>query len=351
MTPTSSPQLRAVYPQQSRSPQVTKRLARGLLGLLTLALAAAASAAPAYFIQADIVRGALGAQGAVCVPNAVFMQGEEIVWRAYVYDATTGEKLTQDEIDARGVKVYGEIETDAKAELTYEPHPPGADKTEVYYAGAWSIPADFPTGNYKWSVAVEDSAGNTASYKPMGQSVGLGVLNILAAQATTGAAEPSQPASTDASSADQPDSADAPTADQPASAETANQDTTAQASAEAGKKVFDTQCAACHQAEGTGIPGAFPPLANNEIITADDPTFITRVVLFGLTGKIEVNGQSYNGSMPAWEAPLSDDEIAAVLTYIRSAWGNDASAVDADSVAAERAKGGSAADNYANYPE
>lgn len=304
---------------------IFQRLAVGLAGLVTVALVSAAFAAPAYFIQADVVRGAVGAQGAVCVPNSVFMQGEEVVWRAYVYDATSGEKLTQDDIDSRGVKVFGELEGGAKTPLTYAPHPPGADKTELYYTGAWSIPADFPTGNYKWSVSVEDSAGNTASYEPMGQSVGLGVLNVVAAPAAT--------------------------ADQPATAQAANTEPTAQAAAADGKNVFETQCAACHQVAGTGIPGAFPPLAGNDIITADDPTFITRVVLFGLTGKITVNGQDYDGSMPAWSAPLTDDQIAAVLTYIRSTWGNDASAVDVAAVAAQRARPGSPEDNYANNPK
>lgn len=353
MTSRCSPRHIDSHPTDLRPHHLSRRLTGGLLGLIALAFATAAFAAPAYFIQADIVRGAVGAQGAVCVPNSVFMQGEEVVWRAYVYDATTGEKLTQDDIDSRGVKVFGELEGGVKAPLTYEPHPPGADKTELYYAGAWSIPADFPTGNYKWSVAVEDSAGNTASYEPMGQSVGLGVLDILAAPATTGAAPAAQPATANAAATDPtPPVATPPvatTSAQPATEPAASADPTAQAAA--GKTVFDTQCAACHQADGTGIPGAFPPLAKNEVIAADDPTFITRVVLFGLTGKITVNGQDYNGAMPAWSAPLTDEQIADVLTYIRSSFGNDASAVDAAAVAAQRAKGGSAADNYANYPK
>jgi len=278
-------------------------------------------AKPAYFVQANVVRGAVGAMGAVCVANSVFVQGEEIVWLAYVYDADTGELITQADIDAKGIKVYGELDSGVKVELHYGPHPPGAPQQEVYYAAAWQIPVDYATGSYQWSVVVEDAAGNTATYQPMGHTVGLGSLNIVA------------PASAGATSA-------------PPTATVA--ETTPAAD---GKKLFDSNCAACHQATGAGIPGSFPPLAGNPIITADDPTLITRIVLYGLQGKITVDGVDYDGVMPAWEHVFEDDEIAAILSYIRSQWGNSAGAVDTASVAAQRAKPGSADDNYANLPD
>ncbi len=296
---------------------------------------AGASAKPAYFVQANVVRGAVGAMGAVCVSNSVFVQGEEIVWLAYVYDAATGELITQADIDAKGIKVYGELDSGVKVELHYGPHPPGAPQQEVYYAAAWQIPVDYATGSYQWSVVVEDAAGNTASYQPMGHTVGLGGLNIVAPASAGATPAPSGAPAAPAGAASTP----------PAT-------TTADAAPAAdGEKLFDSNCAACHQATGVGIPGSFPPLAGNPIITADDPTLITRIVLYGLQGKITVEGVDYDGVMPAWEHVFKDDEIAAILTYVRSQWGNSASAVDTTLVAAQRAKPGSADDNYAQLPK
>ncbi len=102
-----------------------------------------------------------------------------------------------------------------------------------------------------------------------------------------------------------------------------------------GAAVFSSRCAACHQATGQGLPGAFPPLAGSEIALGEEER-VVRIVLRGLTGPVTVKGQSFNGAMPAWADVLSDAEIAAVLTYVRSAWGNAAEAVRADQVAEER---------------
>jgi mono/diheme cytochrome c family protein len=93
-------------------------------------------------------------------------------------------------------------------------------------------------------------------------------------------------------------------------------------------------CSACHQPNGQGIPGAFPPLAGSEIATAAARVPI-RIVLLGVTGPLTVKGQRFNGTMPPW-ASFSDADIAATLTYVRSQWGNAASAVTAAEVAAER---------------
>lgn len=163
----------------------------GLGVVAVLALATAFAQAP-YFIQADTVRGAVGAQGAVCVINSVFLNGEEVVFRAYVYDAATGQPLTQDKIDASGITVSGMIDGQQVAGLNFTPHPPEAADTELYWAGAWAIPADYPAGNYSWSVRVQDAAGNVVDYLPMGHTIGLGTLTIAApaaaaAPATQGA--------------------------------------------------------------------------------------------------------------------------------------------------------------------
>lgn len=111
----------------------------------------------------------------------------------------------------------------------------------------------------------------------------------------------------------------------------------AAAAAVDGKAVYERTCGACHQPTGLGIPGAFPPLTQSDYVTGD-PLITTHIVLKGLAGEITVGGQTFNGQMPAWEKVLSDAEIAAVVTYIRSSWGNSAGAVDAATVAAERAK-------------
>ncbi len=291
------------------------------LVLLALMLAASGAwAKSAYFIQADLVRGAVGAMGAVCVANAVFLPGEQMVWRAYVYDFETGDLLTQEDIDAKGIKVYGELDSGIKIGLNYIPHPPGSPDTELFWAAGWQIPEDYATGTYHWSVVVEDAAGNTATYTPMGVSVGLGSISIVAPPAASTSTTP--PLATVADTAPAPD----------------------------GEQLFVTNCSACHQVNGVGISGAFPPLADNPIVTADDPTFVTRVVLYGLEGKIDVAGTAYDGQMPPWQNVFDDAQVAAILSYVRSSWGNAGSAVDAATVAAQRAVPGTADDNYANYP-
>ncbi len=105
--------------------------------------------------------------------------------------------------------------------------------------------------------------------------------------------------------------------------------------ASAGAKVFSTNCASCHQANGQGQPGVFPPLAGNTVVTGA-PTAVIHIVKNGLNGKISVKGSTYNGQMPPWKGVLKDSDIAAVVSYIRSAWGNHAGAVTAAQVTATK---------------
>ncbi|UCH27858.1 MAG: cytochrome c [Trueperaceae bacterium] len=89
-----------------------------------------------------------------------------------------------------------------------------------------------------------------------------------------------------------------------------------------GETVY-ANCLACHQAEGQGLPGVFPPLAGHApSLYRADRDQLPLTILYGLQGTIEVSGQSYTGLMPQWPQ-LSDEEIAAVLNYILNAWGND----------------------------
>jgi mono/diheme cytochrome c family protein len=100
-----------------------------------------------------------------------------------------------------------------------------------------------------------------------------------------------------------------------------------------GAKVYAANCASCHQANGQGSPGAFPPLAGNEIV-AGDTARVIHIVKYGLSGPVDVGGKTYNGQMPAWSPQITDANIAAVISYVRSSWGNRATAVTPAEVAA-----------------
>jgi mono/diheme cytochrome c family protein len=102
-----------------------------------------------------------------------------------------------------------------------------------------------------------------------------------------------------------------------------------------GQRLFNGKCAACHQPDGKGRPGQFPPLAQSDWLLGP-PEIPVRILLFGLQGDITVAGQHFNGNMPVFGEQLKDEQIAAVLTYVRQEWGNQADAVSADLVAQQR---------------
>lgn len=85
-----------------------------------------------------------------------------------------------------------------------------------------------------------------------------------------------------------------------------------------GKTLYQTNCAACHMAEGEGLSGVFPPLTVSDRL--EDKNHLVHVILEGVNGPMEVNGVMYNGQMPGLS--LSDREVADVLNYIRNSWGN-----------------------------
>lgn len=93
-----------------------------------------------------------------------------------------------------------------------------------------------------------------------------------------------------------------------------------------GEKIFRNQCAQCHQAGGNGVPGVYPPLDGSHWVTGSERR-VSRILINGLNGPIVVEGNTYNGNMPAFGPNglnLKPREIAAVLTYIRQAWSNSA---------------------------
>ena len=101
-----------------------------------------------------------------------------------------------------------------------------------------------------------------------------------------------------------------------------------------GEKVYLANCAACHQPNGKGLTGAFPPLAGSDYLQGDRRD-VLGAAMFGLSGPITVNGVEYNGVMPSL-GHLPDDDLAAALTYVLSSWGNDGAAVSVAEVAALR---------------
>jgi len=101
-----------------------------------------------------------------------------------------------------------------------------------------------------------------------------------------------------------------------------------------GQAVYTSTCVSCHQVDGAGVPGVFPPLAKSDYLMGDARRAI-RTVLHGLEDEITVNGEPYNGQMPA-QSHLSDEQVADVLNYVRNTWGNQGPALTPAQVKAER---------------
>jgi len=111
-----------------------------------------------------------------------------------------------------------------------------------------------------------------------------------------------------------------------------------------GRRVFTQYCAVCHQTTGLGVAGQFPPLAGSEWVMSKDwhgDNHLVKIVLHGLHGPITVKGNQYNNAMAPWGGVLNDDQISAVLTYIRNEWGNSAPPIPPEFVAKVRAESAS----------
>lgn len=112
-----------------------------------------------------------------------------------------------------------------------------------------------------------------------------------------------------------------------------------QADAVDGGAIYAGNCASCHQANGQGLPGVFPPLDGSEWVLGR-PEIPIQILLHGLGGSIEVAGKRYQGVMPPFGSQLSDAEIAAVLSHVRGSWSNQAGPISAEDVARERKRFG-----------
>lgn len=111
------------------------------------------------------------------------------------------------------------------------------------------------------------------------------------------------------------------------------------ASFERGEKLYPEYCGVCHQMQGQGIAGAFPPLADSDWVKARNDKLI-RIVMNGLSGPLEVKGQKFQSTMAPLGGVLNDQQIADVLTFVRHSWHNVGGSVEAKEVAAVRRKFG-----------
>lgn len=103
----------------------------------------------------------------------------------------------------------------------------------------------------------------------------------------------------------------------------------------AGKEIYAVNCQSCHQENGEGLEGIYPPLAKADFLMADKVRSI-RIVLNGASGAMTVNGLTYEGEMPGY--PLTDQEVSDLLNYIRNSFGNKGEAVTAEEVKKSRVK-------------
>jgi len=112
-----------------------------------------------------------------------------------------------------------------------------------------------------------------------------------------------------------------------------------------GKKLFALNCASCHQTNGEGLPGQFPPLAGSKWVNSD-PGLVVNIILKGLKGPIEVKGVTYGQALNMVPLPLKDREIANITTYVRQAWGNQASEISEEEVSGFRAESTNQVDQW-----
>ncbi len=143
---------------------------KAVLSVLALATLAgfAMAQGPAYVVNADTVRGSQNATATSCVLTPVFKTGEQVVWRAEIYDAATGEKLTESQVNDRGIKATVKLEDGKTFDMEYGQHPKQAPQIWLWTA-AWAIPPVYPTGMLKYEIDVTDDAGNSYTWTPIGQ--------------------------------------------------------------------------------------------------------------------------------------------------------------------------------------
>ena len=104
-----------------------------------------------------------------------------------------------------------------------------------------------------------------------------------------------------------------------------------------GARIYAATCQACHQSSGLGLPNQFPPLVGSEWVTGSEERLVM-IVLQGIVGEIDVEGEAFNGAMPTWGPTFKDEELAAVASYVRRSWGNKAAPITTATVTRVRLK-------------
>ncbi len=112
-----------------------------------------------------------------------------------------------------------------------------------------------------------------------------------------------------------------------------------------GKNLYEVSCGSCHRPTGSGAKGIAAPLAGSPWVK-DSVERLVRISLQGVRGPIEVNGRTFNLEMPGFQYVYGDEELAAILTYARQAWGNDASPIPPERVATIRASTAKRGDSW-----
>jgi mono/diheme cytochrome c family protein len=263
---------------------------------------------------------------------------------AEIQNAEGGRELL---IDTVLFGLIGEIQVDGVTYNGLMPAWPQLDDGQIagvvnHISTAWGNEA-LLTPSFT-PVTAEEVAGQR------GRNLSSGDVHEMRSELDLGAAAVEAPAETEPEAAAAAEETPAAPAAAAATAPAATA-ATADFDRESGAAVFASSCASCHQAEGQGITGVFPPLADHvpELYNAEGGReYLIHAVLFGLQGPISVLGTDYNGSMPAWPQ-LTDQRIADVVDHIATAWGNEAQLenfvpVTAEEVAAERSKQLSPAD-------
>lgn len=131
---------------------------------------------PVYFIYADMVRGSAGTQGSAGAQTNLFRRGEEVIWRAIVLDALSGQMLGK-EAEVSGIKVTVHVEGGPSLQMRFE----GQSRTSGlrYWVAAWRIPADWPIGVRRWWVTVTDPVGVSARFEPIGMATEPGTAGLV----------------------------------------------------------------------------------------------------------------------------------------------------------------------------
>lgn len=136
---------------------------------LAALVGAAFAAGPAYYVQAEVVRGSQNPTGPTCVLVSTFKTGEQVVWLAKVYKTSTGEEITPDMAKALDMKITAKLEDGKTVDLTLGQHPHSGEPKVWMWAAGWVIPPVYPTGVLKYQLIITDNQGNTVNWQPMNQ--------------------------------------------------------------------------------------------------------------------------------------------------------------------------------------